>query len=308
MKRSSRIAALGLIAAGSLSASAKADLFTLDFFDFLNGQVINFPGDTTPTTGADYNVIEIPADYLSPFWDVDGTALDVVFGAIEASGQAGFAIAFDTTAGVNNNDDDQWAPFFNDESNADSLAEIEAFFATYPQFKASSGGPTALDPRNILIVQETKNTTGGVSQADGCVDGICTIPDDEGGGANMQIFFSQPADFAGAVLTDADETTVFTFYGVDGNTFSQTLQDQGAGRNQWRIIDGITAEKLTQIDIQSSNSWGIAQLAFNFDCEDYNACEPDDTPPPSVPEPATAGLLALGVLGSLGVIRRRRRA
>ena len=165
-----------------------------------------------------------------------------------------------------------------------------------------SGGnlPSLTDLGNILIIQE--NSTG-------CGDDICDNPDDEGSrpAGDFELVFSVPIISFGFDLIDVDDTT-----GEDGSivfhdgisTFSIAWSDFESGSGSSFEVAGMvfgdnfinripeiapSAVGLTKFDkivINMGGSGGIDNLVF-------------------IPEPSTAVLLGIGMLGFVAFARRR---
>jgi len=162
-----------------------------------------------------------------------------------------------------------------------------------------SAGNLAPDTRlgNLLIIQENPN---------GCQDGICDAPDDEG---------SRPA---GSLIFDFDvAVTSFQFDVVDIESFalengSVTLFDGASSMTltlaQIFPLDGVlgdnSANRLDPILVSALS--GISQITrveLNFG----GSVGVDNVTFEPVPEPSTAALLALGVV-ALGARARSRRS
>ena len=160
-----------------------------------------------------------------------------------------------------------------------------------------STGNLAPDTRlgNLLIIQENPN---------GCQDGICDAPDDEGSRpAGSLIFeFDVPVTSFGLDLVDveslAEEDGSITFFdGASSVTVDMTTFLSGLilGNNSANRVDPFDLgdlpglSQITKVELTLHGSGGVDNVTF--------------TP---VPEPASAALLALGVLG-LGARARSRR-
>ena len=160
-----------------------------------------------------------------------------------------------------------------------------------------STGNLAPDTRlgNLLIIQENPN---------GCQDGICDAPDDEGSRpAGSLIFeFDVPVTSFGLDLVDveslAEEDGSITFFdGATSVTVDMTTFLSGLilGNNSANRVDPFDLgdlpglSQITKVELTLHGSGGVDNVTF--------------TP---VPEPASAALLALGVLG-LGARARSRR-
>jgi hypothetical protein len=197
----------------------------------------------------------------------------VTISAINTGGGPNLAVAFDSNLSGTRDDD----------------LEFDTGWST---------GNLAPDTRlgNLLIIQENPN---------GCQDGICDAPDDEGSRPAGTLIF----DFDVAVtsfgldlvdvesLSQEDGSIVF-FDGassvtIDMSTFlaGLILGNHSANRvDPFQLADLPGLSQITRVELNLNGSGGVDNVTF----------EP-------VPEPSTAALLALGVV-ALGARARSRRS
>ena len=271
------VAAAAVVAVG-LSASAHAVPWVLDFEDF---------------TGVDF---------------VHGTVVDTEYAAQIPGAGAGLGV----TISADNPNGPDLAVAFNTAASGTRDPDLEAPFV----LSTNSVGTVDLDPGHVLIIQENQwrdhNGDGIASsfdrtQTDGCDDGVCDFPDDEGGqpAGTFTFAFTSGIVAVGLDVYDIEESGGSIEF-FDGATLLATVSipttvagNNGAGNRGAAHIDFAAAlgtaapSGVDVVKIHLAGSGAIDKFTGNA---------------VSVPEPASLLLFGAGLLGAGGVgLWRRRR-
>lgn len=169
---------------------------------------------------------------------------------------------------------------------------------TVPTDPSLESDSSLTNPGNILIVQE--NSTGCTS------DGVCDLPDDEGGGSNTFTFtFSDAVTLFSVDVFDVDgtpdnqmETVDFVLRDSAGaSIFETTNLGTGGNNTAARVEFGTGIMNVAVLEATFSSSGALSNI--------HGEVPPNGTPPTSVSAPGSLALLALGLAGSM-LARRRR--
>lgn len=190
-----------------------------------------------------------------------------------------------------------------------SLAQMVNSQAAAASFLAVAGALNTVDfespiPSNLTI-------TGGTTVSGGSCGALCGFNTTAGGSFHREVFggsvtfsFTNPVDAFGFYVNGLQTNQVGqqTIVYVDGSSVTQTINMPSAINGGGAFVGFIDfGQLIASVTFNASNDiLGFDDLRFG-----RSANNPGDPTP--VPEPATLGLLGIGLLG-LGMLRRRKRS